>query len=357
MKDPTEFRQRFAQWKNGKKPYENGLPKYKDGDEPVKVGEYNVYPSAIGASELNVTTPEVIITGKDRRPLYQRYAAERSTYDPNAIRNFTDWLPVIGDIGTGIDIKNAVQDQNYLEAGLLGATAILPSALRFPAKSVIRTGLKHAPEFTKSLYDISHLYITPKDNPRLRRYANEVSNLLLSDEMAKRGSKHRYEKQAENIANATSYFTHSKKHTFLRPIYNIFGKDFESPIPIPYHYKGLYSPGNHSIAIKRNGLTPDEIRQVMYHETSHASDLGRGTAGYVGFEPTTDHKYFGTPTEKRARVISILTDAIRNGVDINNFDEMSKFLNIDYKNPNYSSLLTNYKTTGSTYLKQMMYGE
>jgi hypothetical protein len=23
-KDPTEFRQRFAAWKNGKKPYENG---------------------------------------------------------------------------------------------------------------------------------------------------------------------------------------------------------------------------------------------------------------------------------------------------------------------------------------------
>jgi hypothetical protein len=69
-KDPTEFRQRFAAWKNGEKPYENGLPKYKDGDEPVKVGEYNVYPSVIGATELNVTTPEIVITGKDRRPLY-----------------------------------------------------------------------------------------------------------------------------------------------------------------------------------------------------------------------------------------------------------------------------------------------
>lgn len=37
-KDPTEFRKRFAAWKNGKMPYENGLPKnvkkFKDGKLP-----------------------------------------------------------------------------------------------------------------------------------------------------------------------------------------------------------------------------------------------------------------------------------------------------------------------------------
>ena len=36
-KDPTEFRQRFAQWKNGEKPYENGLPKYAGGKVPEYV--------------------------------------------------------------------------------------------------------------------------------------------------------------------------------------------------------------------------------------------------------------------------------------------------------------------------------
>lgn len=30
-KDPTEFRQRFAAWKNGKQPYKCGLPAYEDG--------------------------------------------------------------------------------------------------------------------------------------------------------------------------------------------------------------------------------------------------------------------------------------------------------------------------------------
>lgn len=33
-KDPTEFRKRFAAWKNGKRPYEAGLPKYEDGNKP-----------------------------------------------------------------------------------------------------------------------------------------------------------------------------------------------------------------------------------------------------------------------------------------------------------------------------------
>ena len=31
MKDPTEFRERFARWKAGEKVYENGLPTYGGG--------------------------------------------------------------------------------------------------------------------------------------------------------------------------------------------------------------------------------------------------------------------------------------------------------------------------------------
>lgn len=357
-KDPTEFRKRFAAWKNGKQPYEAGLPKYEDGNKPMCVGEYNVYPSAIGASELNVTTPEIVITGNDKRPMYQRYAADSSTYDPELITNFTGLIPVIGEVQDATMAVDAYNKGDYLSAGMLGAGLVLPNIIKSPSKYIIKAGLKHAPEFTKNLYDISRLYITPKDNPRLRKYANEVSNLLLSDQMEKRGNKYRYIKQAKNISNTTTYFTHSDKHQFVRPIYNILGKEFVSPIPIPYNYRGLYNSTIPSISIKRSGHTPDEIRQITYHEASHASDLGRGAAGYTGFTPKTSSKYYDMTTEKRARVMSILTDAMHNGVNINDFDEMSKFLNINYKNPNYSSLLNNYNTTnGSSYLKEMMYGE
>ena len=33
-KDPTEFRARFKAYKEGKKPYENGLPAYAPGKQP-----------------------------------------------------------------------------------------------------------------------------------------------------------------------------------------------------------------------------------------------------------------------------------------------------------------------------------
>lgn len=45
MKDPTEFRQRFAMYKDGKKPYENGLPKYEDGKKPESTRARAMYNS------------------------------------------------------------------------------------------------------------------------------------------------------------------------------------------------------------------------------------------------------------------------------------------------------------------------
>jgi hypothetical protein len=35
-KDPTEFRARFKAYKEGKKPYENGLPAYAGGNTPSR---------------------------------------------------------------------------------------------------------------------------------------------------------------------------------------------------------------------------------------------------------------------------------------------------------------------------------
>ena len=34
-RDPTEFRARFKAYKEGKMPYENGLPKYEGGKDPI----------------------------------------------------------------------------------------------------------------------------------------------------------------------------------------------------------------------------------------------------------------------------------------------------------------------------------
>lgn len=356
-KDPTEFRQRFKKWQSGEKVYEAGLPKYEDGDEPVKVGEYNVYPSAIGATELNVTTPEVVVTGKDRRPLYQRYDAEHSTYDPKLITNFTGLIPGVGDVQDAIMAVDAYNNKDYLSAGMLGAGLLLPNVLEKTGKYAIKTGLRYFPEATKSAYDIFHLYKTPKDNPRLRKYADDVAQLLKSDEMQARGyiSPDRYLQQINNIRSAPAYFTHSR-HTFIRPQFKLAGKEFTSPIPLPYGYRGMYSPNKHSFTVSRGKYTPDEIRHTAYHEASHASDRGRGTAGYMSIEPKENSLYYDMPTEKRARVISILTDAYKNGININDITELGNFINKNYINSNYSSLLKNYKTAdGKSFISNMLY--
>ena len=149
------YKEYYPKFKDGK------LPGYEDGDKPITVGEYKVYPSAIGASELNVTTPEIVITGNDKRPMYQRYAADSSTYDPELITNFTGLIPVIGEVQDATMAVDAYNKGDYLSAGMLGAGLVLPNIIKSPSKYIIKAGLKHAPEFTKNLYDISRLYITP----------------------------------------------------------------------------------------------------------------------------------------------------------------------------------------------------
>ena len=359
-KDPTDWRNGFRQWKEtGKLPWKAGkrLPKFEGGNESVRVGDYNVYPSAIGASELDVTTPEVVVTGKDRRPLYQRYDAEHSTYDPKLITNFTGLIPGVGDIQDATMAVDAYNNKDYLSAGMLGVGLLLPNVLEKAGKYAVKTGLKYFPEATKSAYDIFHLYKTPKDNPRLRRYADDVVSLLKSDEMQARGwiSSDRYLQQINNIQSAPAYFTHSR-HTFIRPQFKLSGKEFTSPIPLPDGYRGVYSPNKHSFTVSRGKHTPDEIRHTAYHEASHASDRGRGTTGYMSIEPKENSLYYGMPTEKRARVISILTDAYKNGININDITELGNFINKNYINSNYSSLLKNYKTTnGKSFISNMLY--
>lgn len=194
-----------AQWespmgfKNGK------LPGYGNGT-PTKVGEYNVYPSAIGASELSVTTPEVVITGTDRRPMYQKYDAENSTYDPEAIRSFTDWAPVVGDIGQGLDAYNAFKNQDYLQAGVLGAMAFLPNAAekigkyayrglravgapRWFAHDIVSNPKRVLKDWYNGNYAFSNKGVSDmllRDNQNLNNLAEEIKKNIISDELKQR---------------------------------------------------------------------------------------------------------------------------------------------------------------------------
>ena len=59
-KDPTEFRKRFAAWKNGKQPYKDGLPAYDDGTKDISNYDDVIYKN-------------MYWQGNDVSPEYQQY--------------------------------------------------------------------------------------------------------------------------------------------------------------------------------------------------------------------------------------------------------------------------------------------
>lgn len=76
------YKKYYPGFKNGK------LPKYGGGKIPYVASDgtqYNIDPNVVGSDQINITAPEVVVTGTDRRPTYQRYDAENSTYDSENI--------------------------------------------------------------------------------------------------------------------------------------------------------------------------------------------------------------------------------------------------------------------------------
>lgn len=156
MRDPSGFKDRFKSYKEGKsikEIYDAGLPKYGGGKIPYVASDgtqYNIDPNVVGSDQINITAPEVVVTGTDRRPMYQRYDAENSTYDPDAVRTFTDWAPIVSDIGDGLDAYNAFKNKDWSQLTIIGGAALLPN--------IIEKSLKHVQRFVQP---IAKRYISP----------------------------------------------------------------------------------------------------------------------------------------------------------------------------------------------------
>ena len=72
MKDTKDFQERYNRWKNGERYWDiRGieLPKYDTGKyitvEKDDGSVYNVNPNVANSSEITVTTPEVVVYGKN----------------------------------------------------------------------------------------------------------------------------------------------------------------------------------------------------------------------------------------------------------------------------------------------------
>lgn len=93
MKNIKDFQERYNRWKNGERYWDiRGieLPKYNDGKYVTIKRDngtvYNVNPNVVNSSEITVTTPEVVVTGKN-----PNFYGE-SAFRPNEAVNLLDKL-------------------------------------------------------------------------------------------------------------------------------------------------------------------------------------------------------------------------------------------------------------------------
>lgn len=312
--DPTinKFQIPFApKYDKGKNATVRTLPRFDDGT-PTTVGPYNIYPSALRPTNqdipYSVTTPEINIYGQDKRPLYQRYDAYGSTYDPNAIRSITDWLPGIGDVSQGFDAYNAFNEGNYLQAGMLGALMFAPNALEPITKPILKTASKFkslvrnlgketpSPIYGNGSYSAlsrrwepDELKMLSKNNPirdlygtNYDQYPEDIKNSIYNSVYNRMNSLRNDPEFAKNFADAFTekYTTYSGE-----PFEKAYGGDV---------YGGMYFDNTDHIAI-RDGNTD----YALGHETVHQLDskLGRIPKEKAFLEDAFDSDFLKGATE------------------------------------------------------------
>lgn len=105
---------RASQWNPPIKPaYKNGkLPKFKDGLIPYEKDgvRYNINPNVVGAQQLNVTTPQVTVTGRDlTKPYFSSYAFNPTTFQQE-LQNFIKKRAYQSITPVGYDLPKAARE-------------------------------------------------------------------------------------------------------------------------------------------------------------------------------------------------------------------------------------------------------
>ena len=128
MKDPTEFRARFKAYKDGKMPYENGLPKYEDG----KIG-HNVSHAEMNAN--GTFTDDYTRVFEDMYVTPRKTDLKRGSYTlnnfPYYLQHRDDWMKPFMSSGTnekGLELVSPEFD--LLLGGRQIATELMPNITR-----------------------------------------------------------------------------------------------------------------------------------------------------------------------------------------------------------------------------------
>ena len=132
---------------------------------------------------------EITVKGKDRRPTWQRMYQNSNLgdtsqyYNGDALEDAISFVPGLSDAVDVVKAVDATNRGNYLEAGILGASLLLPNIIEKPVKAIGKTVRKLI--------------------SKTRKTPIEKSNLMWdAEQMFKDGNNHTYTQEDIDILNS-----------------------------------------------------------------------------------------------------------------------------------------------------------
>ena len=332
---------------------------------------YYVSPSAIGASELSVTTPEVFVTANPddvARGRAKQWADEFGTStekqkqnnkrERNIAKEYFSSAPTIGNIFNGL--RHLYNSIPYFggerENGLKYNTGITPTPTIKNPKELVKTakkslGLENEVSISRDYLKLKKFLEGDAYKTRLRNYYRDKGSSIVTQNHA---PDDRVGEQLYNIETARS--------SIVDDIIDYDGTNLDA--------YGVYFPEDHYIQVATDALKRDTPIHEMIHASRRAQpylDNGKywmrpkvyktlkdGLAnGDIMKNSPAAHKlgkefnYYTNVVEQEPRVLNTLMDMDRKGYDINNLTDeaIKEYFDapIETFSTDTQSLLNNYE--------------
>lgn len=328
-----------------------------DTDKPIYVDKTTGDVWQRGMPKGGIMLPEVRVT----RPKYS------SAYDGNAIRPILDWVPGVGDALQGIDVADALQKKDYLQAGVLGGMFLLPNFLEKPLKWT-KQGIKKLISKTPK-----KVYTAPSLQVKKDVYSDDLDELPILNNFIELDFQHpsveaykelsefyNSKEYKERLINYLKNVEGLKKDDEIQYRVNDLLKELEHNLKtvklniddlkkVPGKPRGLYHKEYHLVAVDPKYM--DNSKNVWLHELIHSSDQGTPFLDNPNYKMLTgaeqdiinnnwkdldnltdidrfkakhahsDKNYYGDIVEQRPRVLLTLMDMRKKGFNINNLTQ------------------------------------
>ena len=316
MRNIKDFQARYDRWKNGERYWDIrgvDLPQYDTGDKNTNVENpqyyYNVYPSAIGAKNLEVTIPDIVVT--------PNYLINEKTLDQKAQeeREFQANHPFLANV-----VKNTKEISkgwdNFWENNLFRYPAMVVSS-GILGKGIQKLGrMKKAADLIKLRKDTAHL--DPPFRDTVRDLGLDLPDRLASDILEA------YGKFQQTPIGALLPFNYGKEGNSVKinlPEYG--GGKIGSFVHRmgPLIYQGLVARG-----VKNRDIAYANLMRQIGHESGYGTSGISRQHNYGGIKVPGSNRYrkFDSDRAFADYYLNIMTDRYRDAV---NAKDLAGFVN------------------------------